>query len=83
MKLFNANEIAAMGDVVWDGCLTRWNPKGNDCYANFLAVISTGSVFKAVRRLRLHERHGLYEFEVLDSFSTRDEAVDMLELNFS
>ena len=80
MKLFNANEIADMGAVVWDGCLTRWNPKGNDCYANFLAVVSTGKAFKAVKR---HHNAGVYKFEVLDSFSTKDEAIDMLELNFS
>ena len=65
-----------MGDVVWDGCSTRWNPKRNDCYANFLAVISTGGAFKAVKR------HGLYEFEVLDSFSTKDEASKCLSLTF-
>ena len=77
MKLFSANEIAAMGVIVWDGCLTQWNPKGNDSYANFLAVVSTGSAFKAIKK------HGRHEFEVLDSFSTKDEAIDMLELNFS
>lgn len=80
MKLFNANEIAAMGAVVWDDCLSQWNPKKTDTYTNFVGVISTGKAFKAVKR---HYNAGVYGFEVLDSFSTKDEAIDMLELNFS
>ena len=79
MKLFEANEIAAMGAVVWDGCLSQWNPKKTDVYTHFVGVISTGKSFKAVKR---HYNAGVYKFEVLDSFSTKDEAIDMLELNF-
>jgi hypothetical protein len=80
MRLFNANEIADMGTVVWNECLTQWKPKRNDCYAHFVGVISTGKSFKAIKR---HYKAGGYGFEILDSFSTKDEAIYMLELNFS
>jgi len=78
-NFFTRDEVSQFGAVVWDECLTQWNPTKSDVYWHFVAVMKAegDDTYRAVKR------HQDGTFELVSGERTFNDAVSVLMTTYS